>query len=185
MTPRPNRRALLVALAGLCAGCVGSLFLPREVGFSVDELQKRLAERFPWRKTFYNLFEVELTNPLLAFDAPRGRIGSAFDIGVRLAALNRGIAGRAALSGIPRFDGDKRAFFLGEPNVDELALNGVPRAFSDDFHRIAKTLAVDVLTETPLYALRDGDDRFLGMTVRPSAIRVTPDRLVVGLTPQR
>ena len=189
----PTRRALLVGIArvggaisaaSLTSGCA-SLFLPRELTFSAADLQRRMSERFPWRKTFYSLFDVNLTNPQINLNGARGRVGSAFDVDIRMLGFNRAINGRIGLSGVPQYDNDKRALFLREASIDELAINGVPQAFNNDFQRLVRTLAVDVLNDTPLYAFKPDDAQVMGLSVRPGDIRVTADRLIIGLVPQR
>jgi Protein of unknown function (DUF1439) len=173
---------LSIAAAGLGA-CTPVWLLPREHSLSLDDIQRRLARRFPWKKSFLGLFELELVNPVAALDETKGRVASSFDVTLRTKLSSRVFAGKAILSGVPRYDERERSFFFAEPTIDQLDFDGLPRAFADQLRELAAVLAPDVTQGLALHTLRPEDTKIMGTEMTAKSIRVERDRLVVELAP--
>jgi hypothetical protein len=183
---RPFARAVVLAAAALvAAGCAALGLHPREAAFSLADMQSRLEKRFPWKKTFLGVIELELTNPKLALAPDRNRIAVAFDTATRSPLANRPFLGRATLSGVPRYEPNERAFYLAEPRFDALELEGVPSGIAAELRRIADGIAADALAGVPLHTLKPEDTRYYGTEMTARAIRVERDRVVVELQPKQ
>lgn len=183
-----KRRAIIAGsiastLGAALSACVPGWLLPSRLTFSRDEIQQRIERRFPWKKTFFGMIELELVNPVAALDDAKGRVTSSFDVNLRTPLSNRVFTGTALLSGVPQYDERERSFFFADPRIDTLDVAGLPRAFSDQLRELVTTLAPDVAQGLPLYTLRPEDIKILGTELSAKAIRVERDRLVVELGP--
>lgn len=131
------------------------------------------------------VFELELSNPAVRLDEAKNRVATVFDASLRVRGVPRAYTGRAGLSGLPRYDAERRAFFLADASVEELEIDGLPRSVASQLRGLAQTLAPDLFETTPLYALRPGDGRLFGSELTATGIRIVGDRLTVDLAPKR
>jgi hypothetical protein len=177
---RPLAIALCFALA--TAGC--SALLPRLLMFSAEQLAAKLAERMPFKRTFYGLLDLELDKPRVALDEKDGRVATLFDATLRTPLSTRAYSGAVKLSGAPRYEADSRSVMLGAARVELLNFDGVPGSLNRQLQDLATTLAQEVLDRRPLYTLKPEDLRFAGVQLNPSGVRIAGDRLVVDLAPR-
>ena len=173
--------ATLIALSTLVALTACATLLPNEVRYSQQDLQERMAKRFPWKKTFFGIFELELINPAIQLDEARNRVATAFDVQLTVKGLERSYSGRTTLSGLPRYDADKRAFFLQDAAVDQLDIEGMPTRLAAQLKGLAATLAPDVFNTTPLYSLRPDEGRYLGTEFIARDVQIKDGQLILGL----
>jgi Protein of unknown function (DUF1439) len=173
------RLFLSIALTTITLGC--AVLLPSEVRYTQQDLQERMTKRFPWNKTFLGIFELTLINPAIKLDELRNRVATGFDVQLTVKGLERNFTGRTTLSGLPRYDADKRAFFLHDAAVDELNIDGMPPRLATQFKNLAASLAPDVFNTTPLYSLRPDEGKYLGTELIARDVQVKGGQLVMGL----
>lgn len=179
-----SRRRLTTCLIGIMgfagvatlAGCSG--LLPQSYGFTATELQARLAQRMPYRKTL-GVFEIELNQPQLTLDAGANRMATAFAATLR-SPFRKPAIGVFSISGVPRYEGSTRSIMLGATRVDALQFDGVPRELTSLIREIANGLVADL----PLHTFKAEELRVGAIELNPQAIRMTPDRLIVDLAPR-
>lgn len=161
-----------------------SVLLPRSYGFTVEELQSRLSQRMPYKKTILGVLDVELTRPRLALDPLQNRLSTLFDATVRAPLAGRVYQGAIKLSGVPRYEGSSRSIMLGAARLDVLDLDGLSPALAKQLRELANALAPEVFDRTPLHTFKPEDLRAGGVMLDPQGIRMSADRLIVDLAPR-
>jgi Protein of unknown function (DUF1439) len=179
VTRRVGASAAILCTSLLVASC--SLLVPGSIGFSAPELEAKLAERLPLRRTFHGLFDVELDRPKIGLDATEGRISAGFDLGLRSALSARVLTGSVRFSGTPRYDVATQSIMLERARIEQLDLVGVPQGMRDRLIELAALVARDVIEQRPLYTLKPEQLRWAGMPLAPRGIRIANDRLLIDL----
>lgn len=177
-----NRTTFTVLLACALAAC--SAFLPQTYGFSVAELQARLAQRMPYKKTMLGVLDIELTRPRLALDPAHNRLATLFDATVRAPLAGRTYSGAIGISGVPRYESGTRSILLGAARLDVLELDGLSPTLARQVREMANALAPEIFDRTPLHTFKPEDLRFGAVTLDPQGIRMSAERLIVDLAPR-
>ena len=187
MTPYPplRRRQLFGSLALLAlplAARAGFNIFTSTYTLSQDELQARLATRFPMRLGHADLASVELTAPLLSLDARLNRLMVA----TRLALLNnllkpQRVEGVLNFSSALKYDAPSRSILLDQPQVDRIDLDVLSERGADWLTRLGGRLARELLQDQVLYAFKPEQLKWGPKTFEPSGIKVTGDGIAVKL----
>lgn len=176
-------RSGALALLLLASGCTALGLYPRSVDLSRESIERSLAARMPYKRTFAGLVDIELVNPRVALSPETKRLASTFDVTVRT-PIGRALTGTWTLSGVPRFDAATRSVRLDAPVVDALGFEGLPAGLAGELRRVADRIARETLAEQPVYTLKPDDLRFGGAELEPIEVRVERDRIVVPLRPR-
>ena len=143
------KQLFLLALLGLSlwlGGCASSSLLP-EQGYLVDEakLQAQLGKRFPTSKNFNGLVDVTASAPKLEMDAPHKRVRAAItmDVDSRLFKSRNKYQGVMRLNSGLRFDSEKMAIVLQNPEIEQFDLGADAEAKMG----IYKPIAVGMLSK--------------------------------------
>lgn len=175
MSTRRSRRwravvAGLVVAGALLAGVFAYLKTNRfEVVLTADQIQAVLAEHFPVSKSYLLVVEATYSEPVVTLVPGSDRIGVRLsaDVGLKLpASAKRFHASCDLISGI-EYKPDTHQFFLSEPEVQMLAIEGVPREVLETVRRATLKLASEHLQSFPIY------------TVEPRGLRMNAARLLL------
>jgi uncharacterized protein DUF1439 len=113
-----------------------------------DQLQARLAERFPVEKRRAVLV-ARLSNPMLAFVGER--LSVALDIEATAAVWTT--VGHAVLEGSIEYRPDDGGIYVRDPVVRALELDKVPVEFREQMRLACEQLLAAYFVDHPLYAL--------------------------------
>jgi hypothetical protein len=183
------RRLACSFIVALIAGCSSLPLLQGEIHYSYAELGARLGTRFPLEKSVAGLLEVKLSNPRLAMreevaTATAGterRLAASFDMQARVTLTGKTMFGMVAISGLPRYDLERHALFLGNARVDTLRTDNMPDGLSAALGMAASAIARETLEDKPLYAFKVEDLQRLGLTLAPQRIELRPDGIALIL----
>ena len=183
MSPPVRSRTLVtcIALTSALLATSCALLVPASLSFSAAQLEARLAERLPIRRTLLSLFDVELARPQIALDATEGRISAGFDLEVRTPLSSRVLAGAVRFSGTPRYDVPTQSITLEHTRIEQIDLAGLPRGMRERLVELASLVAKNTLEQRPLYTLKPEQLRWAGMTLAPRGLRIAGDRLLIDL----
>lgn len=173
------RLATALALTLLSASC--ALLVPGSIGFTAAELEAKLAERLPVRRTLLGLFDVELARPQIALDATLGRISAGFDLGLRTPLSTRVLTRTVRFSGTPRYDAPTQSIMLEHTRVEQFNLDGLPQGMRERMVELGSLLAKNMLEQRPLYTLKPEQLRWAGIALSPRGMRIVGDRLLIEL----
>jgi hypothetical protein len=162
---------VLVAALVLGAGCTTTRAYTR------DQLQARVAPRFPVEKR-RSLFVVRMSNPQLAFAGER--LSLALDLDATAAVWTT--HGHAVVEGGVEYRAEDGAIFLRDPTVRTLDFDRVPPEWREPLRVAAEQLLVAQLAERPLYTLdsaHGGDEARARKHLR--RVWIADDRLMLLL----
>lgn len=183
---RTRTPALVVSLitATLLCGCLG-MFGPRSVEIPLQRLQASLDKKFPLTQRPLALIEIELSHPKLVLQPDTNRMSATMDASVAPVFTSRVWRGTFTLSGLLQLDSARRAVMLAQPQIDQIALDGIDPAVSTQVARAAGILAAQILRDTPLYTFGPDDFRYGGTNFIPTKITTTARGLVVTFDPAK
>jgi hypothetical protein len=153
----PSRRLALRALLGAAvlpapfAALAGFNFFTSEYTASREELQARIARRFPMRMRYMELFTVSLEHPRLDLDGGKNRAGLTATLTMDSPLLRPSTAqGVVAVSSALKYDAPARALRLDQPRLERLELKGVTGHDAERLQGIIALVAQELLRDQPL-----------------------------------
>lgn len=179
------KRRIVIALFALTAlgGCAWFLVHRYAPDLSIElteqELQTRLAARFPIQNCGLIIVCLEVTSPQLKLVEGSDRIALAADLSA--AVGQRRYPGTLAFSGKVRYVAQDGDFFLDDIEIDRFDLTGVPAHYTEILRSRGPALLRGVLSTRPIYTLK-GDstkERLVRLAVRD--IRVVNGKLRISM----
>lgn len=190
--PVPRRRFLtsglaagLVWPAGLYLSGCASLLGPRTVDITREELQARLARKFPVTRRVLNMFDVTASLPRLDMVDDTNRVAAAFDVIAKDTIFGRDYIGTVNASFGLRYEPKDLTLRILQLNVDRIHIEGMPPGFQNMLLDLANKLAREHLQDYPIHQFKPEDLRAadrLGYQV--DDIKVTRRGLAVQLSPR-
>jgi hypothetical protein len=134
-----------------------SLVTEVTLDFSQEDLQQRVAAKFPLEQSLFPL-SVTYSDPRIALESGRDRIGFS------LTATARFLEGRIAKGLVSgdvklRFDPDQAALFFDDARIERLEIEGVPHGILEKLKDLAAPLVRERFRQVPVYRLRADDLR--------------------------
>jgi hypothetical protein len=157
------RKLLLTALLIVAVGVVGTYvyFQGKEYTFRLTEaeLQEKLADRLPLRKTYLFIFEVVLDDPRLALIEGSDRVNAGLDVTLNIKINDEPLpfGGELDVSGGVRYDAREGQFFLTDPVIENLSVQGVPANYTDGVNSVVTTAIGELFSDRPIYTLKGSD----------------------------
>ncbi len=177
-------RRILISLLALATlgGC--AVFLAQRYGdklsieLTEQELQTRLAARFPVQNCSLIIVCLDITAPKLKLVEDSDRIALAADLLVTV--VQRRYAGTLAFSGKVRYVAESGEFFLDDIEIQRLDLEGVPTQYTEMLRSRGPAVLRGVLANKPIYTLKSdtAQQRLARLTVRD--VRVVGGKLRVS-----
>ena len=157
--PRPMwKRRLLIGLVALAVLGVGAWFLVQRyapdlsIELTEQELQARLAARFPIQNCALIIVCIDITSPQLKLIEGSDRIALTADVSATVG--QRRYPGTLALSGKVRYVAQDGNFFLDDIQIDRLDLAGVPTHYTEILRSRGPSVLRGVLAARPIYTLK-------------------------------
>lgn len=151
---------LTILLAALAAGAY-LYFQGREYTFRFTEaeLHDKLAERLPLQETYLFIFQVVLDNPRLLLVNGSDRVNAGLDVTLNIHINDEPLplGGQLDVSGGVRYEAAEGQFFLTEPEIDRLSVQGIPAAFTDRVDSVLTRALAAYYVDRPIYTLRESD----------------------------
>ena len=147
----------------LCLSAVGaySFFSGKEweIRLSEEQIREKLTSSMPVRKEYLLFFRVMLDNPRVALVDGSNRIAGGLDVTLDIGLTSEKIplGGTLDLSGGVRFDSDTGKFFLTDPVVERLNIQGVPERFTEKVNQVLTKALSEYYLNHPIYTLNAFD----------------------------
>lgn len=157
------RKTLLSLLAIFAVGAIGTYlyFQGKEYTFRFTEaeIQEKLAERLPLRKTYLFIFEVVLDDPRLELIEGSDRVNAGLDVtlNIRINDEPLPLGGELDVSGGIRYYAAEGQFFLADPVIENLNVQGVPSKYTDRVNTILAKAIGEYYLDRPIYTLSSSD----------------------------
>jgi hypothetical protein len=157
------RKLLLAVLVFVAIGAVGTYlyFQGKEYTFRFTEaeLHEKLAERLPLRKTYLFIIEVVLDNPRLELIEGSDRVNAGLDVilNIRINDEPLPLGGELDVSGGVRYETPDGQFFLTDPLIENLSVQGVPAKYTDKVNTVLTQAVAEYYSDHPIYTLKRSD----------------------------
>ena len=157
----------------------------RTVNISEEQLQQKLNEKLAIPFSLLKIFDVNLSNSTVKFDAATGRMNTMLDTQLSSKLSNKIIAGKLGISGKLSFDAASSAVVLDDTKVERLDLDGLGSKYSEFFNLIAQKLGGEILNGLHLYTVKPEDLRVGSTQYSPKDMQITEKGLQITLSPVR
>ncbi|MEO0576672.1 MAG: DUF1439 domain-containing protein [Pseudomonadota bacterium] len=157
------RKTLIIA--ALCIALVGAgayLYFQGArytLQFTETELQEKLSAKLPVSRDYLFIFEVVLDNPRLRLVEGSDRVNAGMDVTLNIRIGNEPLplGGKIDISGGVRYASEIGQFFLTDPIIEDLSVQGVPSRYTDRVDEVMTKALARFYAERPIYTLKDTD----------------------------
>lgn len=173
--------AILVVLCSAVLRCDVT-----EEGIVVDlapgQIQERLDKAFPITERYLMVFELTLADPEVRLTEGSDRIGFGVSATTNVRVDGKDVTGRAQMSASPKYDSEKGALFLTDPQVESLKMSMLPEKYEDDALVAANLAAKKFLKEYEVYRLDKSDfkQRMAKMVLSDVVVRDGVLKMIFG-----
>jgi len=181
------RKLIVVALVLLSV--IGGLvyhyaYKEYEFRFSESQLQEKINAKMPLSKTYLGLFKVTLVDPRVYLANGSDKVGVGLDVILDMSAggtqkpLSRGTLD---VTGGIKYEAKKGAFFLTEPVIENLAVQGLSDKYSEIVNAFITKKLTEYYAEHPVYVLKSTDKKQIYARRVLKNVRVENKTLIVTL----
>jgi len=127
--------------------------------FTENQLQEKLDTKLPLTKSYFIIFQVTLDHPRITLINGSKRVNAGLDIilNIRLNNEKRPLGGSLDVSGGVIYLPDKGQFFLTDPLIENLSIQGIPENFTEKANIVLTKALAEFYTAHPIYTLRRTD----------------------------
>ena len=129
-----------VALLTIIMIIVGVLYFRGKefvIRISESELKNKISEKLPYSKTYLFIIEITLSNPRIDLISGSDIINAGLDVVLNIRVNNEemNLGGCVDLSGNIKFNSDSGEFFLNDPIVEKLNIQGIPERYLENANK--------------------------------------------------
>lgn len=136
-------------------------FSDREYVITIPEAEiaEKLNQKLPMEKTYLLVFKVTLDNPRVDLIAGSNRINLGLDIqlNIHINGDSKPLGGKIDASGSLQYKPEDGAFYLVDPVIENLTLQGVPEKHIDKTSKVIQQALVHFYSTRPVYKLKRSD----------------------------
>jgi len=143
---------LVLILAGAYLYFVGKEY---EFRFSESEIQQTLETNLPLTRTYLIIIQVTLSNPRVQLENGSNRVNAGLDVGLNI-TINQNpepLGGSIDVSGGVRYVSEDGQFFLSDPVIEQLHIQGIPDQYTDKANSALTKALAEFYREHPIYTL--------------------------------
>ena len=170
---------LLVAAALTLTACDSGF----DIRISETKIQSTLSEKLPLEKTYLKIFDVTLNNPRVDLLKENDRVQGGLDVVLVISAFGKTLDfdGTIDASGGVHYVPDEEAFYMTDPVVEALAIEGLPEKYKGQVEKVIASAIEEFYASRPVYRLEDRSmkESAAGMVLKD--VKVGGDDLVVTL----
>jgi Protein of unknown function (DUF1439) len=151
--------------------------------FTEAQLHQALAERLPIEKSYFVIFLITLDNPRIKLVEGSDRVNAGLDItfNVRLSDEPAPLGGSIDASGGIRYDASEGQFFMTDPKVERLEVEGIPEQYSSRVAGALTSALGEYYSAHPIYTLDGSDAKQAAARLVLRSVVVERQELVVTL----
>ncbi len=158
-----SKKIFLVLLAILLIAAISAyLYFTGKryvVRISENQIQEKLAKKLPLTKSYFFIFEVTLDNPRVELRDTSKRVEAGLDVILNI-TINKNpkpLGGSLDVSGGVKYVAEKGEFFLTDPKIESLAVQGIPAKYTDKVNKVLTKALSEYYKDNPIYTLRSSD----------------------------
>lgn len=171
---------LVVAVGGTVYYFSGKEYI---FGFSASQIQEKLNEKLPLTKSYLFIFQVTLDNPRVSLEDGSSRVKAGLDIILNIQAGKepKPLGGSMDVSGGIRYSSERGEFFLTDPIIERLAVQGIPDLYTDKVNSVLTKALAEYYASHPIYSLKAYDSKQAAAQLVLKNVVVEKGELVVTL----
>ena len=174
--------ALLIALG---AGAAAFILVPDrsvEIRLTEAELLKAVSRKLPFERTYLHIFDVRLDSPRISLIEGSNRIKVGLDAEVEAKLGDKPpLYGSADASGAVRYDPSEGAFYIVDPEIEALAVDGLPPNIADRIDAALTKAFKTFFKKRPIYRLKETDTKQAAARLALKDVAVENGELVLTL----
>jgi hypothetical protein len=151
--------------------------------FSEAEIEETLANKLPMTKTYLFIIQVTLDNPRVLLENGSNRVNAGLDVklNVTINDSTEPLGGSIDVSGGVRYLPEEGQFFLSEPIVEQIRVQGVSPVHTDKVNVALTKALAEFYAERPIYTLSDFDAKQVAVQMVLKNVIVENKELVITL----
>ena len=130
-----------------------------DVTITQQQIDDALQAKFPVTKTHLLIFRITYSNPRLTLLPDSNRIQVGLDAELNIKLLNEKLGGTALATSTLAYRNETKQFFLSNPEINKLSIQGIPQQYLDKATDFATAAAREYLQEFPIYTLKANDTK--------------------------
>jgi len=147
-----------------------------------DDLQTRLAARFPLRMGSKDLLAIEATAPLLSLNATTNRVMIATRLSVSNGVLrSQTLEGVLGISSALKYQASTKSILLDQPSTDKFDLDLLSERSAEFITRMGSVLVREALHDQVLYSFTPEQLKFGPKTFEVTGLKVQDDGLAISV----
>jgi hypothetical protein len=129
--------------------------------FTRTQLQEKLNNRLPLTKTYLLVFQVTFDKPRVTLTNGSRRVAVGLDIilDIRLGGQTKPLGGALDVSGAIRYAAEKGEFFLDQPVIERLAVQGIPDKYTEKVNAVLTKALSEYYAQHPIHSLKTTDTK--------------------------
>lgn len=158
-----------------------------QISLSEEQILTKLNEKFPYKKTYFFIIDLNFLNPQLALENGSDRIAFGCDVETNLKIENKiedttpPLRGSIKLSGTIRYDATAGEFFLDEPRVEKLDIDGIPDKWRSKLNNAITHAIPEFLSHAPIYKLHPTDIKKAAIRLFLLDVKVINKNLIITM----
>lgn len=154
-----------------------------EYRFTEVELREKLGERLPLTKTYLFIFDVTLDAPRVDLIDGSSRVAAGVDVLLNIKLGDSGIplGGAVDISGAIDYEPETGDFFLVDPVIEALRIQGVPERYADQSRSVIESALAEYYRTRPIYTLEGTDAAKIAGRLLLKDVTVKNEELIVTL----
>ncbi|MEO1240677.1 MAG: DUF1439 domain-containing protein [Pseudomonadota bacterium] len=151
--------------------------------FSEADLRERVDQRLPWTKRYLFIFDVTVDNPRIDLVEGSDRVAGGVDIllNITLGGGELPLGGAVDVSGSVLYQSKDGEFFLTDPEIESVRVQGVPERFSNQANEAISMALREFYRTRPIYSLQGTDASHVAARLVLKDVVVEDEHLVVTL----
>ncbi len=181
------KKAIILVLVILITLLAGSYlyFSGKEyvIRLSEFDIQAKLEEKLPLSKTYLFIIQVTLNNPRVILENGSSKVTAGLDviINIRLNNNPEHLGGSVDVSGGVVYLAEKGQFFLTDPVVESLTIQGLSPKYSDKVSIALTKALAEYYKRNPIYTLKATDIKQAAARLVLKDVIVENQELVITL----
>ncbi len=181
------QKGLIGGAAALFVIFVGAYLFMTEEGFvyriSEGQIRSKMSEKLPLTKAYLYVFEVTLDNPRVELIEGTDRVKAGIDVGLNLliGGQDEPLGGTVDASSGIRYVPETGQFFLTDPHVEDLEIDGVPAAYAIQLNSVLTTALTEYYQSRPIYSIEGKETKDVLARLLLKDVTVENKKLVIRL----
>jgi len=148
-----------------------------------EDINKRLAEKFPVTKTYLLLYKTTFSNPRVVLHENTDRVSLGIDVATEMPSRRQreSIYGTVTVTSGLLFNSKKGQLFLKDPVIESLSLADAGGSRKLEIKELLRTALLEYLASMPVYTLKANDTKKSIVRHAVKDVRVSNGVLIVTL----